>query len=105
MISNIMQTKHLRAAVLIALAVCTAHATLAQTKPQPKVDPSTLKEEGKKLFGGGPPSQPDAKPGEGGPKSGGWSILLAVFRRDSAPQDAATLLSEIQTRGQLPQAY
>lgn len=89
---------------LFFAALLVAPAPLsAQPKPDPK-----LKEESKRLFG---PPQPPTPPGqapsapEGESKAGGWSIMLAVYRGDTAPQEAATLLQQIQSKGQLPGAY
>lgn len=87
---------------LIALLLAAAPLG-AQPKPDPK-----LKEESKKLFGPPqaptPPGQSPAGP-DGESKSGGWSIMLAVFHGDTAAQEAATLLQQIQAKGQLPGAY
>jgi hypothetical protein len=74
----------------------------------PKPDPAIARE-GRALFGTGQPPSVDAAAaggaaGQSDPAAPAWAIMLAAFRGDAAPE-AATLLSQIRTRGQLPFAY
>jgi hypothetical protein len=64
------------------------------------MDPKVLREEGRKVFGP-PTTGAEQQPSAG---NDAWSIVLAVFRGDSAQADAEALLAQIRTRGQLPEA-
>lgn len=97
-----MQTKHLLASGAAAFLILST-SLRAQPTPDPK-----LREEGRRVFAppAPPPDSGQSTPtGSSAPRGEGWSILLAVFRGDTAASDANALLREIQSKGQLPGAH